>query len=897
MQNETSNNKEISHLRIKYYMSCSTFLFPGNKYLINVNRLLSFDRETIVSISKESTLNDYYIFMVNNITRPDIVKGLIGYYEGVIVKLVVENGKYYFTSLAKAHLYNQHKEFGSKIVLSSFIRESGDFSVFKEECTFNTISKNILSEPFKHNPIKEDKLTSFDITDQVKNILDHIVSIDNISGRQELFSNFDKLFYLIIVNLFVKTIQCYTFNGSLENNGLVKMFDSFCKNYSPDEDENNEYTSIILQENELTLKVISSIKLLDTTFKIEDAALFLEEDEYLDYPSDNSIFAKYLYLSSFDYYKEKTIDDTINKILTPISLILESWENAHSDDENIQDSHKEIRGNLSLFDVDYQSSVLWDKKVLNTEDRKKVYYDFIQMDLADLKNNYDKLEYIPKVVRNTLHESESSGSAAEREKRRLLSLIRLPWEYSTKDNEIKTVKEELNNGHYGMEKVKTKILEYLTMVKYSKDVHSKIICLYGPPGVGKSSIAKNIAKAMGRSFCKLGLGSISSELDIQGLHQSFSGATPGGIINGLIKAGCKNPVFLLDELDKVPTKSTNANITGIIMNILDSSQNTEFVDSFLNISYDLSDVLFICTANDLNKIPAPLINRVEIIEVEAYTAEDKQEILKKYSIPTLLERLTIDYNINFTSKALELITTKYALDSGMRESIRSIETIISRTLLINEGKSISKTTITENTVVKYLGEYTEYKNNYKHNKSGIINILSASSIGGKVSKLEVNKYLGDDVIKSTGNLGKILSESIDVAVSFIKSNLVKYDFNKNEFENYTYHFHFSENSSQKDGPSGGVSIVVAMYSIISGKIVPNTFAFTGEVTLKGKVLPIGGIINKLSACVYENVKTVFMPLHNKKEVEELSENIRNKLTIIYVDDVQDVLNQVFNINK
>ncbi len=474
-------------------------------------------------------------------------------------------------------------------------------------------------------------------------------------------------------------------------------------------------------------------------------------------------------------------------------------------------------------------------------------------------------------------------------------LLNLPWNKQTKDNyKIKEVEEILNETHYGLEDIKLRIVEFVAVMEHTNNVNSPIICLTGPPGVGKTTLAKSIAKSLNKKFVKISVGGVSDEAEIVGHRRTYLGANPGKIIQSMKQVGVNNPVFLIDEIDKL-TKDYHGDPAAALLEVLDKEQNKTFCDNYIEEEFDLSNVLFILTANDINAIPNALKDRLEIIELSSYTNLDKKEICKKYLIPKLFKQYKLrDNNISINDSAINKIITDYTKEAGARELSRKIEQICRKIIY----EDIRDTIIKASDLNHYLGlsKYHHQKND-NSNKSGIVNALAYTIFGGEILKVSVTTYKGSGKVQVTGSIGKVMNESVEVALSYIKSNAENFGIDINIFKEQDFHIHIEEGAVKKDGPSAGITITSAIISLLQEKIIPNDISMTGEITLRGKILPIGGLKEKLIAASVNNIKKVFIPLDNKTDLEEIPETIKNKIEIILVRDYLDVYYYLFNNKK
>lgn len=470
-------------------------------------------------------------------------------------------------------------------------------------------------------------------------------------------------------------------------------------------------------------------------------------------------------------------------------------------------------------------------------------------------------------------------------------LLSLPWNKMSKDNtDIKKIEEVLDDTHFGLESVKKRIIEYIAVKKKTNTSNSPIICLVGPPGVGKTTLASSIAKALNRDFVKVSLGGISDESEILGHRRTYVGASPGKIIQKMKKAKTCNPVFLIDEVDKL-TKDYKGDPAAALLEVLDKEQNARFCDNYIEEEFDLSNVLFILTANNISLVPAPLLDRLEIIELSSYTIYEKINIAKYHLIPNLLEEYKLK-NIKFTDSAIERIIVSYTKEAGARDLYRRIDSII-RKVIMEKNKNV-KTIIDASDIETFLGpsKYIITAND-ENNKTGIVNGLAYTPYGGGILKVTCTIYPGKGNVTLTGALGDVIKESIYIALSYIKANNVKFKIDFKLFEESDFHFHIEEGSIPKDGPSAGVTIVTAILSLLKNKIISNKVSMTGEITLRGKVLPVGGLKEKLIAASTNGIDTVYLPLEASKELAEFPSEVKDKLNIIFASDYEDIYKSLF----
>ena len=471
-------------------------------------------------------------------------------------------------------------------------------------------------------------------------------------------------------------------------------------------------------------------------------------------------------------------------------------------------------------------------------------------------------------------------------------ILNLPWlESSSQKYKTKQVQEILDESHYGLEEVKRRIVEFVVVTEKVRNSDGTIICLVGPPGVGKTTLAKSVARSLNKKFVKVSVGGISDEAEIVGHRRTYLGANPGKIIQGMKKVGVNNPVFLIDEIDKL-AKDYHGDPAAALLEVLDKEQNGHFCDNYIEEEFDLSHVFFILTANDVSKIPNALKDRLEIIELSSYTNYDKKEICRRYLIPKLFKDYKIrNNNINVDDSAIVKIIEEYTKEAGARELTRKIEQICRKVVYEN----LHDIEITVDNLKDFLGPVKYYRQkNDKFNQSGIVNALAYTIYGGEILKVSATSYEGNGKIKVTGSVGKVMEESVEVALSFIKSNAVSFGLDDILFQFKDFHLHIEEGAIPKDGPSAGITIVTAMLSLLKNRVISNDISMTGEMTLRGKILPIGGLKEKLIAASVNGIKQVFIPIENKIDLEEIPIPVKKKLDIVFVRDYMDIYYYLFS---
>jgi ATP-dependent Lon protease len=467
----------------------------------------------------------------------------------------------------------------------------------------------------------------------------------------------------------------------------------------------------------------------------------------------------------------------------------------------------------------------------------------------------------------------------------------LPWNEFSKDKfDLKRAKKILDRDHYGLDDVKKRIIEYLAVLKLRNDMKSPILCLYGPPGVGKTSLGKSIAEALGREYVRISLGGLRDEAEIRGHRKTYIGAMPGRIIQSLKKAGTSNPVFVLDEIDKL-SNSNQGDPSSAMLEVLDPEQNKEFHDNFLEMGYDLSKVMFVATSNSLNTIQPALRDRMEIINVTGYTIEEKVEIAKQHLLPKQIEEHGLKpADIKIGKPQLEKIVEGYTRESGVRGLEKQIAKMVryaAKNIAMEESYNIK---ISNDDVVEILGSPKLQRDKYENNEvAGVVTGLAWTSVGGDILFIESILSKGKGNLTITGNLGKVMKESATIAMEYIKSNAEEFGINHEVFDKYNVHIHVPEGATPKDGPSAGVTMLTSLVSLFTQKKVKKSIAMTGEITLRGKVLPVGGIKEKILAAKRARIKEILLCEENRRDIEDIKPEYLNGLTFHYVSDMEDVI--------
>jgi ATP-dependent Lon protease len=470
-------------------------------------------------------------------------------------------------------------------------------------------------------------------------------------------------------------------------------------------------------------------------------------------------------------------------------------------------------------------------------------------------------------------------------------ILDLPWNEYSKDNfDLKRAEKVLHRDHYGLDDVKKRIIEYLAVLKLRNDMKSPILCLYGPPGVGKTSIGKSVAEALGREYIRISLGGLRDEAEIRGHRKTYIGAMPGRIIQSLKKAGTSNPVFVLDEIDKLST-SFNGDPSSALLEVLDPEQNSDFYDNFLELGFDLSKVMFIATSNNMATVQPALRDRMEVINMTGYTIEEKVEIAKKHLLPKQIKEHGLETkDVHLGKKQLEKIVTGYTRESGVRgleKQIAKVVRNVAKCIAMEEEYNVK---LTDEDVIKILGAPRMERDKYENNDvAGVVTGLAWTSVGGDILFIESILSKGKGHMTMTGNLGTVMKESATIALEYIKANAEDLGINPEVINNYNVHIHVPEGATPKDGPSAGVAMLTSLVSLFTQKRIRKNLAMTGEITLRGRVLPVGGIKEKILAAKRANIKEIILCHENKRDVEEINQEYLQGVTFHYVKEMGEVI--------
>lgn len=659
------------------------------------------------------------------------------------------------------------------------------------------------------------------------------------------------------------------------------------KNIQEDEltlKENNAYVKTLIKKTENYIKNVPYISngILSKITGITNVEILTDII---------AIFLPLDYERKLEYIRESSVKKRVSMILEDINNDLEILELE-------QDIESKVSSSLEKSQKEF---ILKEKIKIIKEELGEGYNPDQEID--DLKEKASKLK-APKKIKDRLEKEINkfeAGNQLSPEMTMISSyidwLLNLPWEKVTEDEkDLKKVAKKLDETHYGLTLVKERIIEYLAVKQKKKSLRSPILCLVGPPGVGKTTMAKSIAKALNRKQTKVSLGGVRDEAEIVGHRRTYIGSLPGLIIQGMKKAGSKNPVFIIDEIDKM-TKDIKGDPASALLEVLDKEQNSSFVDHYIEEEFDLSEVMFIATANYIEQIPNELRDRLEIVDISSYTEYEKLDIAKNYLIPNLLkEHGLTDKEVILEDEAVLQIIRNYTKESGVRELDRLIANIfrkiVKEIIFDKKDKKIYK--LSSKTIEKYLG-IQKYSYNEDENKKriGVVNGLAYTVFGGDILPIEANMYKSKDNLILTGSLGDVLKESARIALSYIKSNAKDFKINLDKLDEMVIHINVPEAATPKDGPSAGTALTTTLISLIKNKEVNSDICMTGEITLRGQVLPIGGLKEKLIGAYRARMKKVFIPKDNIKDLEEVPEEIKDNLEIIPVSLYSKIYENIF----
>lgn len=702
-------------------------------------------------------------------------------------------------------------------------------------------------------------------------ILAEIESI--VPNNKYMKMNFRTISKVYLTNVFK--------NDGIVYGDLIKLNDQ--NDYSFDNPENITYSEVVKSAldklNALIMESQSSKdrivpSTVDYNMFLDSIFSRLDIDKKITQDYNNALDKK---------ERTKIVIDTINKSIVTIEVL-----------QTLQDKTKDAMDkNQRDYILHEQLKII--KNELNADKSgAKNIFDAYRSDIKKLKAPKEVEEKAFKEIEKL--EQTPVTSPDYPSTLQYIELIKdLPWNTRTKDTkDLKLAKEILDRDHYGLKDVKDRILEYLAILNNKKAIKGSIICFVGPPGVGKTSIANSIANATNRNFVRMSLGGIKDEADIRGHMRTYVGSMPGRIISLMKKAKSKNPVFLFDEIDKIG-QDFRGDPSSALLEVLDSSQNSDFTDRYLELPYDLSEVLFITTANSLDTIPEALLDRLEIIRIEGYTDEEKLNIAKKYLVPKSLENAGLSKDaIKFDDEALYRLIDNYTRESGVRELERKIQSIIRKLVYKKYMDDDLVKKVDVKTVDKLLeGPIFEYNLVDKEDSVGKAVGLAWTRVGGDTINVEAQLMPGDGKLNITGNLGKVMQESCQLAISYLKANYEYFNIDKKKFKDYDIHVHVPEGAIPKDGPSAGITITTAILSALTDQKINRYFAMTGEITLLGNVLAIGGLKEKALAAKRMKIRDLILPMENKKDFEKLPKNIKESLNVHYVNNFKELSKIIF----
>ncbi len=659
------------------------------------------------------------------------------------------------------------------------------------------------------------------------------------------------------------------------------------KNIQEDEltiKENNAYVKTLIKKTENYIENVPYISngILSKITGITDIEILTDII---------AIFLPLDYERKLEYIRETSVKKRVSMIIEDINNDLEILELE-------QDIESKVSSSLEKSQKEF---ILKEKIKIIKEELGEGFNPDQEID--ELKEKAKKLK-APKKIKERLEKEISkyeAGNQLSPEMTMISSyidwLLNLPWEKTTEDEkDLKNVAKKLDETHYGLSLVKERIIEYLAVKQKKKSLRSPILCLVGPPGVGKTTMAKSIAKALNRKQTKISLGGVRDEAEIVGHRRTYVGSLPGLIIQGIKKAGSKNPVFIIDEIDKM-TKDIKGDPASALLEVLDKEQNSSFVDHYIEEEFDLSEVMFIATANYIEQIPNELKDRLEIVDISSYTEYEKLDIAKNYLIPNLLkEHGLTDKEVSLKDESILQIIRNYTKESGVRELDRLIASIFRKIVkeIIFDKKKNTIYKLTSKEIEKYLGiaKYS-YNENENNKRVGVVNGLAYTVFGGDILPIEANMYKSKDSLILTGSLGDVLKESARIALSYIKSNAKEFKINLDKLDEMVIHINVPEAATPKDGPSAGTALTTTLISLIKNKEVNSDICMTGEITLRGHVLPIGGLKEKLIGAYRSRMKKVFIPKDNIKDLEEVPEEIKKNLEIIPVSLYSEIYKNIF----
>ena len=604
------------------------------------------------------------------------------------------------------------------------------------------------------------------------------------------------------------------------------------------------------------------------------------------------VLTSYLNLKSEEYFKLLSTFDVYERMLHLHGIMKREIEFLHIENDINQKVTQKMNQSQKEYFLREQMSVIREE-LGESEDTEEYIEEYLEK-LENLSMEGDSKEYIKKEI-NRLKMMAPGSPEVSVVRNFLDAVMDLPWGTYTDDTiEIKEVKKVLEKEHYGLEDVKERIVEFIAVKKMNGNLKGPILCLVGPPGVGKTSISKSIANSMNREFISMRLGGVRDEAEIRGHRRTYIGSMPGRVISNFQKVKVNNPVFLLDEIDKLAS-DFRGDPASALLEVLDPEQNDAFVDHYMEIPFDLSKTFFITTANSVDTIPQALLDRMEVIQISSYTDEEKYNIAQRYLIPKQCEENGIQReDIRFTSEAIKSVINNYTREAGVRNLERRMGKVVRKAVIkILEGEE-TPIRITKGNLEEFLGSKKILDDEIaKENLVGVVNGLAWTQVGGEILTIEANVMEGTGKVQLTGKLGDVMKESAMAAISYIRSNYKEFGIEKDFYKNKDIHIHVPEGAVPKDGPSAGITMAAAVLSALTKKPARHDIAMTGEITLSGRVLPIGGVKEKVLAANRYNINHVILPKENKRDLDEIPDKIKDKMKFDFVGEIKGVFNLIF----
>lgn len=703
-----------------------------------------------------------------------------------------------------------------------------------------------------------------------------------------------------VVGKIKSTIELPNGNIRLMISGLYRVKVISYVNYSNEEDIlDSIITSIDAIDSEIE-QIAYSRKL------INELESYIDKNPYIS----NSIISKIKEDISLDKLTDLVANFLDLEFQKKLSLMLDASSISRSKslirELAIQSAILDLEGNIETkikqnLDETQKEYILKEKlKIIKNELGEGASREEEILGLKDKTINLNLPEKVKNKLLKEIHRLDASSEMSPDSgiiRNYIDYLLEIPWSRETKDEkDLLKIEKRLNANHYAMNDAKDRIIEYMAVKSISENINTPILCLIGPPGVGKTTFAESIARAINRNFVKISLGGMNDSSELVGHRRAYIGSSPGKIVTSLIKCGSMNPVFLLDEVDKLK-KDYKGDPASTLLDILDVSQNKRFVDNYIDEEVDLSKVLFVLTANEISKIPHALLDRLEIINLSGYSDQEKFYIAENYLIPNILKKHNLSKSvIKFEADAIKKIISDYTNENGVRELERCLNKIIRKVITshIKSSRKVVSVRIKEHELDKYL-EKELYINSYLNNINypGVIKAIACNNLGGTILNIECSAFKGTGKFTCTGSLGDVAKESINVAINYIRSNSSYFEVDENYFSTHDIHIHFTENALLKDGPSAGIAITTALLSLIKNRIVNSNISMSGEITLKGQILKVAGIKEKSIAAIRNKIENFVIPSDNIKDIETLDDELLDKINYIYANDYKEIYEILF----